>query len=507
MSKMEADVVVIAAGASGITAAVAAAEKDASVVVFEKGGTTGGAASMGMGFFAVESRYQRAQMVDLTLDEAVRVFMEYTHWSVDAKLVRKYFGQSASTIEWIESMGIEFLGAYKYFPKSYPTWHVVKTPGSAKPSERAASLMFKALTDRAVELGVQLKFQTAVTKIVTDPASGRVTGVIARDAQGNAIECDCDAVIVCTGGFGDNPKMIKEYTGFEWGKDLFSFRIPGNVGDGLSMMWDVGGGKTPVNMEMTYNSPGLTDIFKTLSETMRQPNLMVNLEGQRFMNEEVMQNTTFTGNAIARQTERKGFTIITDEILADYAKKGLDYITYHHNIKTVEKWDAEFKQYMSGEKAAASGLSDLHAEDEVQEKVLFEADSLAELCQKTGINLKRLEATIAEYNAMAATRDDRFNKHPKYMRAVKGKKYYAAMHRPCGYGTLGGIKVDDELRVVTPEGKPIPGLYSAGTDACNIFGDSYCFIMPGNTMGWAINSGRMAGYNAVAYIDSDDFVE
>jgi fumarate reductase flavoprotein subunit len=446
-------------------------------------------------------------MVDLTLDEAVRVFMEYTHWSVDARLVRKYFGQSANTIEWIEALGIEFLGAYKYFEKSYPTWHVVKAPGSNKPSERAASAMFKALTDRAVELGVKIKFQTAVTKILVDPKSKRVTGVLAQDAQGNAIECGCDAVIVCTGGFGDNPKMIKEYTGFEWGKDLFSFRIPGNVGDGLSMMWDVGGGRTPVNMEMTYNSPGLTDIFKTLSETMRQPNLMVNLEGKRFMNEEVMQNTTFTGNAIARQTQRKAFSIISDEILADYSKKGLDFITYHHNIKTVEKWDAEFKTYISGGKAASSGLSDLHADDEVQEKVLFAADSLEELCTLTGIECERLKTTVAEYNATANTRDELFNKHPKYMRAVKGKKYYAAMHRPCGYGTLGGIKVNDDLQVVTQEGKVIPGLYSAGTDACNIFGDSYCFIMPGNTMGWAINSGRMAGYNAVAYIDSDEFVE
>jgi fumarate reductase flavoprotein subunit len=506
MSDMEADVVVIAAGASGISAAVAAAEKDASVIVFEKGSTTGGAANMGMGFFAVESKYQRAQMVDLSLDEAFKVFMDYNHWQVDARLVRKYFGQSAGTVEWIEGMGVEFLGAYKYFEKSYPTWHVVKVSGSNKPSERAASNIYKALTDRAKELGVKIKFQTAATKILADPGTGRVTGVLARDSQGKELRCDCDAVIVCTGGFGDNPEMIKEHTGFEWGEDLFSFRIPGNVGDGLRMMWEVGGGRTRVNMEMTYNSPGLTDIFKTLSETMRQPNLMVNLEGKRFMNEEVMQNTTFTGNAVARQTGRKAFTILTDEILDDYRKKGLDFITFHHNIKTVEKWDAELAAYLSGAKVEASGLSELHAGEEA-EKVLFEADSLEGLCAQTGIEPKALKATIAEYNSYAGTRDLEFNKHPKYMRAIKGKKYYAAAHRPCGYGTLGGIKTDERLRVMTREGAAIPGLYSAGTDACNIFHDSYCFIMPGNTMGWAINSGRMAGYEAVDYLDSEDFVE
>ncbi len=504
--KMEADVVVIAAGASGIAAAVAAAEKEASVVVFEKGSTTGGAASMGMGFFAVESKYQKNQMIPLTVDEAFKTFMEYTHWQVDGRLVRKYFGQSAGTVEWVESMGVEFLGAYKYFKDSLQTWHVIKAFGSNRPSERGASVMFKALTDRAVELGVEIKFHTPAHKILTNPDTGRVTGVLAKDADGNEIECECDTVIVCTGGFGDNPKLIKDKIGFDWGKDLFSFRIPGNVGDGLNMMWNIGGGKTPVNIEMTYNSPGLTDIFKTLSETMRQPNLLVNLEGKRFCNEEIMNNTTFTGNAVSRQTQRKGFTIITDEILDDYRKNGLDFITVHHNIKTVDKWDEELKTYLSGEKAEASGLSLLHDEEE-NESVLWEADSLEELCEKTGINLKNLKATIEEYNSYAGTRDMQFNKHPKYMRAIKGKKFYAVAHRPCGYGTLGGIKVNDDLQVLRDDGSPIPGLYSAGTDACNIFGDSYCFIMPGNTMGWAINSGRMAGYNAVDYLDSDDFVE
>ena len=124
----EADVIIIGGGASGITAAVAAAEKGASVIVLEKGSTTGGAANMGMGFFAVESKYQKAQMVDLTQEDAFKFFMEYTHWRADARLVRKYIAQSADTIDWVETLGVEFLGSFKYFATSKQTWHVVKTP-------------------------------------------------------------------------------------------------------------------------------------------------------------------------------------------------------------------------------------------------------------------------------------------------------------------------------------------------------------------------------------------
>ncbi len=508
MSKLEADVVVIGAGASGISAAVAAAEKEASVIVIEKGSTTGGAANMGMGFFAVESHYAKSQMIDLTVDQAFEFFMEYTHWHPDARLIRRYIAQSADTIDWVEKMGVEFLGVYKYFEKSFPTWHIVKVPGSNKPTERSASVLFKALTDRSAELGVEIMFQTSAKKINTDPSTGRVTGVVIADENGNEQVIECDTVITAAGGFGNNPEMIKEKFGYTWGKDLFSFRIPGDDGDGVNMMWDIGAAESQMNMELTYTTPGITDIFKTLSETMRNPNLMVNLEGKRFMNEEQMQNTTFTGNCITRQTDKIGFTIISDEILDDYRKKGgLDYITFHHNIKNVDKWDSELKTYREGGESETAGLSELHGDDETSQTVFWEADSIEELCEMTGINYKNLSATIAEYNACAGSYDHQFNKHPKLMRAVKGKKFYAAAHRPCGYGTLGGVKVNENLQVLDAANKPIPGLYASGFDGANIFGDSYCFLMPGNTMGWAINSGRIAGYSAVEYLDSDDFVE
>ncbi len=54
--------------------------------------------------------------------------------------------------------------------------------------------------------------------------------------------------------------------------------------------------------------------------------------------------------------------------------------------------------------------------------------------------------------------------------------------------------------MVTKDQDVIPGLYAAGTDACAIYADSYVFVLPGNTMGFALNSGRMAGENAAAFV-------
>ena len=47
---------------------------------------------------------------------------------------------------------------------------------------------------------------------------------------------------------------------------------------------------------------------------------------------------------------------------------------------------------------------------------------------------------------------------------------------------------------------PIEGLYSAGSDANTIYGDSYNFTLPGNSMGFAVNTGRMAGESVAEYI-------
>ena len=56
MKELETDVVVVAAGLSGLAASVAAAESGARVITLEKASNTGGAANMGMGLL-----YKRRQ--------------------------------------------------------------------------------------------------------------------------------------------------------------------------------------------------------------------------------------------------------------------------------------------------------------------------------------------------------------------------------------------------------------------------------------------------------------
>ena len=82
MRTYETQVAVIAAGPAGLSAAVQAAESGARVIVCEKAAAVGGAANMGMGPLGIGTRYQRQQMVDLTVEKAFNMFMLYFAFSL-----------------------------------------------------------------------------------------------------------------------------------------------------------------------------------------------------------------------------------------------------------------------------------------------------------------------------------------------------------------------------------------------------------------------------------------
>jgi len=484
MADYEAQVVVIAGGPSGLAAAVQAAEDGADVILIEKNAAVGGAANMGMGPLAIGSHYQQRQMIDITVEKALKMFMEYTHYNVDGRLVKRYFEQSAETIEWLEDMGVEFEGAYKYFTKSEATWHIVKTDQGIGP--RAASFMNKALYARAQELGVKVLLETPGKKILKDE-DGKVCGVLALDKDGKEITIACKAAIICCGGGGANPDFIKEETGFTFGVDMFNFAVPGNVGDGIKMAWEAGSAKVPVRIEQAANFEGIDELPQSVPNVLMQPNLLVNKFGKRVMDEEQMQNTTYLSNACVHQKGRVLYSIVDTSIVKDYIRNGVDEIS-------MVRFDPNVSDFFEGVEIA----------EKTGNKGLFKADSLEELAEKCGIDVDNLIETVDDYNDYCDGYDEEFFKRKKYLRPLTKAPYYAAAVRPGGYGTVGGIRINENCEVCDEDYDPIPGLYAAGADACNLYDDSYMFLLPGNSMGWAVNSGRIAGMEAATYVEDEE---
>ena len=75
MADFETQIVVIAGGPAGLSAAVQAAEDGADVILIEKNAAVGGAANMGMGPLAIGTKYQQRQMIDVTVEKCLKMFM------------------------------------------------------------------------------------------------------------------------------------------------------------------------------------------------------------------------------------------------------------------------------------------------------------------------------------------------------------------------------------------------------------------------------------------------
>ena len=122
MANYETQIVVIAAGPSGLSAAVQAAEDGAEVIVLEKAAAVGGAANMGMGPLGIGTKYQKQQMEDITVEKAFNMFMEYTHYNVDARLVKRYFEQSGETIDGASDVSLSAQYAFFTVVSSGTKW-------------------------------------------------------------------------------------------------------------------------------------------------------------------------------------------------------------------------------------------------------------------------------------------------------------------------------------------------------------------------------------------------
>jgi fumarate reductase flavoprotein subunit len=277
--------------------------------------------------------------------------------------------------------------------------------------------------------------------------------------------------------------MIKEYTGLEHGKDVFNFAIPGLMGDGLRMAWEAGADQTQMRIEMASDLGGGEPTTGGVTNIMKQPNLLVNSFGKRVMNEDYMQNTTYLSNVANHQRGKVCFSIVDSSIVNYYISHGVD-------VTSLVTPNPDVSDFYEGIQMLKKNGS----------KHYFIAETIEELAQLAGIDADNLKETVDNYNYFCDCRDLEFFKDPKYLRPLFKAPYYAAAIHPGGYGTVGGIRINENCEACDKDYMPVPGLYCAGADSCNIYDDSYMFLLPGNSMGYAVNTGRIAALSAVEYI-------
>lgn len=488
---MNTDVLVAGTGGTGLAAAYAAAEKGLQVLVIEKQPQIGGNTKISSGFFAINSKEQQAAGMQLSTKEAINELASYNHYLSNGVLLSRIVNRSADTLAWLEKMGMEI--------KLNPSTNTTQFAHRDNPYRGGSYHMYQHKDDSYQRIqqtleqaGVKFQFETTMTDLIT--TDGKVAGVTATTADGETLTINAKAVVVATGGYGGDAKKVAKTMHTP---NLRTLGVPNN-GEGMAAM--VKAGATDIDSHALIHAAQLAKSKVTqktsnqhlagfssnaLTQLLLTPQLWVNMKGKRFANEDVVYDTVEWANAAWSQGGKYLFVV-------DQAT--LDTFTADQNVEEVSQAGP----------GAATGRGDFTklAEEAIKGETAYKGATLAELADHAGLDSAALAKTVATYNEAVSAKDDQeFSKSTKSLAySVEQGPFYAFISQAAYLGTVGGVRVDENLAVLDDNFVPIPGLYTGGANAGGYYeGHSYP-AYEGLASGFTWTSGRIAGTSAAEYV-------
>ena len=369
-------------------------------------------------------------------------------------------------IDMADKAGIKVLRWGNDIPTAYyPEYKTVHMFGAMD-----QTILAGMLETAGKDKGVDFHYSTPAAQLVRE-GNNRVTGVIAKNADGNYVQFNASkAVVLATGDYGHNDEMIQRYCPKAAIIDTNVYTPAVNTGDGHMMgMW--------IGAAMQDDEPHTPMIHNLGGAPFSgDPFLRINTLGLRYENEDVP--IPYMANSIQLQPDHKTWTIYDSTFADDLPKMGTGF------SRVTAMSDATQTSIDNAVKAG---------------KTLFQADTLEELAQKINVPVDAFKATVARYNELAQKgSDDDFGKDPEMMTLIDTGPFYAAYNPLALLVVLGGLKVNTDLQVLDSEGTVIPGLYASGNVTGGMFSNDYPVIVPGLSHSRAWTFGRIAGQKAAA---------
>lgn len=438
------DVVVVGGGGAGLSAAIAAREKGAEVVLVEKmlmlGGNTNYATA---GINAANTKLQKKLGIEDNAELFYKDTMKGGKNVNNPELVKKLTADSANIIDWLTERGADLS-------------EVVFTGGqSAKRTHRPTGgqavgpVIVDALAETAEKDGIDVRTESEVTKLIK--TGDKVTGVEVKH-KGETYNITAKAVVMATGGFGANAKMVAEYKPSLEG--FGSTNSPAITGEGIKMVKAVGGDL----VDMTEIQTHPTVVHKKtamITEAVRgEGAILINREGKRFVSE--LETRDVVSKAELEQTGKSAFLV----------------------------FDQEVREKLG----AINGY--------VRKGFTVEGATVEELAGKIGVDAKGLVETMAKYNGYVKAGEDKdFGKTALPRELVKAP-FYAIEVSPAVHHTMGGVRINTNAEVLTADGKVIPGLFAAGEITGGVHGANR---IGGNAVTDITVYGKTAGENAADF--------
>ncbi|AUJ28952.1 MAG: flavocytochrome c [Liquorilactobacillus hordei] len=371
------------------------------------------------------------------------------------ELVKILTNKALESVKWLEDIGVEFDPNEVSMPVG------AKWRRGHKPLKNQGYAYISALQNFINNQGGKILTDTPVQELLIE--EGTIKGVIGRNSEGRRVVIHAKSVVLASGGFGANTKMIQKYNTY-WTKiddAIATSNSPAITGDGIKLGESVNAAL--VGMGFTQMMPVSDPVTGELFTGLQVPPanyVMVNKEGKRFV-DEYESRDVLTQAAIDNGSL---FYLIADDKIKETA-----YNTSQQKI-----------------------------DEQVAAGTLYRADSLAELAQQIGIDPDTFVDTIAKYNSYAdAGHDPEFGKEVFDLK-VQVAPFYATPRKPAMHHTMGGLKIDSNTHVLNKDGIVIDNLYAAGEVAGGIHAGNR---LGGNSLTDIFTFGRIAGTMAVKNID------
>lgn len=261
------------------------------------------------------------------------------------------------------------------------------------------------------------------------------------------------AVVVTTGGFGANEKLITQYKPEL--KNYVTTNQEGTTGDGIQMIQKVGGALVDMKEIQIHPTVQQSDAFLIGEAVRGEGAILASQKGERFVNE---LDTRDKVSAAINALPEKSAYLVFDQGVRDRAKA----IDFYDQKGFVEK-----------------------------------GETIEELAEKIGMPADTLKATIDTWNQDVNAKDDKqFGRTTGMEADLSTAPYYAIKIAPGIHHTMGGVKINTKTEVLREDGTPIKGLYAAGELTGGLHGQNR---IGGNAIADIIIYGRQAGTQSAEF--------
>lgn len=458
--ELSSDVIVVGGGAAGMAATIRLEEAGKSVILVEKTSSLGGTIRVSGGNQVVQgSKVQKeAGVTNDSVKSMEEDFLENGDQLNDAELLGIYAKNVGAATDWLsDDVGVRYNmeGGLHQLAEYAINRELAYDEGGIGAAE--------TLNDKVHATDANVLLNTVAKHLIVE--NGKVTGVEAESQKGKKYTLKADAVILATGGYGNNNDLLPASA-----RNGLFYGLDSSNGEGLVMaVEDANAGTT--HMEYIKEYPNGVETSKKHAKSTIAGNItafskaaiLVNQKGERVVNEKASNHDIL--NALKKQSGETLY-LVMDEA-------------------TFNEWKT---------KLAAAGLSEdmidaYVANNGKSEPVFTMGATIKEAAEAAGIDGNVLTKTIEKFNTYVEDGEDKaFHRAKEYLTSTFAEGNIYIVEQKARYATtMGGLDVDGNLQVVDTNGKVIDGLYAAGEIIGGVMGDD---SPSGANNGWALTSGK-----------------